>query len=380
MKIGAVYAYSAVVFASIGLGATLPMIPVLGRNLGASYAELGYIGTATYIPYILATLIYTRIADRLSRLRMFIAAMICNTITLTSLSTVNSVTSLVATVAFQGMAQGLYWASSETFILSRSPENRLTSASRFVFLTSLGFFLGPAAGGFATEFLGFGALFIMAASAFLTGGILLILHATRMSQTPKLEPKVPKTEPKVSGRTFLPALIMIVSPYMVLSVALSILPGYLRSFGTSSAQIGTMYAIFFAARLLGSLSSSRLSRLGERKTLLAASTLMTVAFLGIASSQETLLMTPLMALLGLGLGASIPIAMHATTKAFPDGRLGAAMGAFETVYGATSAITPFIAGLLAETIAPTAPYFLIGLVSLVAIASVLSRKSVSPVH
>ncbi|MBI4258724.1 MAG: MFS transporter [Thaumarchaeota archaeon] len=371
---GPVLAYLAVVLASLSLGAILPMIPVLGRNMGASYIELGYIGTATYLPYIAVTLVYARVSDRFNRLRIFTLAMFSNGITLTFLSTANSVTSLIAIIALQGMSQGLYWASSEAFILSGSSQNGLVAASRYVFLTSVGFFLGPALGGFVTDILGFVALFILSAALYFTGGITLFLHSMRMPENIRVESSLAKEDSRISGQVLLRALVLIVSSYMVLSVTVSILPGYLRTLGASSVQIGTVYTIFFAARLLGSLSSASLSRLGERRVLLMASGLMTAGFFGISSFEETLVLTVLMFLLGFGLGTFVPIAMHSIAKVFPDGRIGAAMGIFETTYGATSAITPFIAGLLAETVTPTAPYLLIGLASFAIIAFAVSSK------
>ena len=360
---------ASVFMGSLALGISLPLIPVFGQTLGASYADLGFLGAVTYLPYVLATLLLGLVADKARGFPIFSVAMFANAAGLALLLPVTTVTDLFIVRSLGGAAQGAFWTSSEILILAASREDRrLASVARYNFVTGTGFFLGPAIGGFVTAAFGFGALFSLSAGVFLAGGVLatvLVGHTSRRER----ETTTPSVSVQGGPRWgVLLVLALVGCAYVVLAVIISILPAYLHSLRIGLPEIGGAFAAMWATRLLAFLLATPLAAFGARKIVAVAGLLLAVSFIGIASYSELLILVGLMAVVGFALGAYTPITMSATARAFPGVRLGVAMGAYEAVFGISSIVGPVVAGLLAESVSPTSPFLFVAMVSLLAAA------------
>jgi MFS family permease len=70
--------YVSIFISSLGLGMYIYFVPVFAQRFGATFLDLGYIGTASAVTYAITTIIVGHLADRVNRWRLFALALLIN--------------------------------------------------------------------------------------------------------------------------------------------------------------------------------------------------------------------------------------------------------------------------------------------------------------
>ncbi len=350
---------------SVGLGSYIYFVPVFAQSLGANYVDLGVIGTANAIPYAIFPLIVGYLADRVNRARVYLIGVLFNALATFLLVFASSVPDVIILRMIGGTGLALFWPTAETLISDiADPELRLKAMARFSVSYSSGFLIGPAIGGFISQTLGFSPLFLISSTEIIFGAVLvgLIVVPRYASSGTRATDQIGFNSSFV--RRTLPMFSIVIPYSLVFSVIVTIFPGYLSAIGISKPEIGILFAAFGISRIVAYNYSWRFSIFEEKRTILLVSLLLFTAFYLLATSTSAIAFSLPMILVGISVGVFFPVTISTLSKQFPKGRLGMGIGIYESFFGIGFAVGPFIAGLAANFWSPTAPYFLMSIISL----------------
>lgn len=339
--------YVSVFVASLGLGTYAYFIPVFAQTLGGSFLDLGFIGAANALAYAMTPLFTGFLADRLNRAWIFTVAIAINAAMTIVLALANSVSSIFLIRLVGGFGQGLLWPISEVLVTDLVPiDARVKEMGLYSVAWASGILIGPVMGGFIIQYLGFTLLFVV--SSLLVG---LALLPDLLWLVPGYRQKaisVPQFSGNISTMRKLASWYLMAACYgIVFGVVVAIFPGYANSVNVGPTMIGFLFTVFGISRVLTFATSEWYLKLGERKALVVTSGMIAagVAVISIFPVFQWFMVS--MALLGGCFGVIFPLTISLISRHFPQGRLGTAVGSYETAYGIGFAIGPLLAGAIA---------------------------------
>lgn len=367
-----------VFFASLGL-ASVYLIPAYAEGLGASYLELGFIGTIRSLPYMFLPVIVGYLGDRFDRRGLFLLSIFITGAATLMLSATNTVGGIVLVQVLLGIGFSLFWPLSEALVSETAPLDRRTSAmGAYGVAWASGFLIGPLVGGFMADAIGFQITFLVA-------GIIVVavagisIHGIRGSKKhPDLGTKA-SLKPEWALASRLLPMLMVQIPYgIVFAFIVTIFPGYAIQSGLTTFEVGVLVSGFGFTRIVMFSLSGRLERLGER-------TSTAVAFIGLA---VVLLLIPInssfaalladMCALGSFIGIIYPQTIGYICKRSPSANMGFAVGLYETIFGIGFAAGPVASGLIVQMASPALASLVLAVVALAAIPMLaLSKRSAS---
>lgn len=173
------------------LGSSLNVaLPVIGRELHATGLELGFIVNAFLIVAAGMLVPFARWADTSSRARIFALGLLGQALASAAAVFARSVPAMLLVRAGQGAAAAATFATAAALVTQMAPskkKGKLLGANTAA--VYLGLTLGPPAGGFLTEHLGWRSIFT-ASTALALAGWVLIRHGSD-DRTVKAERKTP---------------------------------------------------------------------------------------------------------------------------------------------------------------------------------------------
>lgn len=364
-----------VFIASLGFASSIYMIPVFAQSFGASYLDLGIIGTVRAIPYAFLPVLVGFLANKLNRARFYLLSLAFNALSTGLLAVAGSVFDIIVIQIIGGIGFALFWPSSETLVTDVTPVNgRVKAIGRYSVAWAVGFLLGPLIGGYLLEMMGFILLFTLSAGIVVVSTIIsTVTILPRYVPLPNHRGKAGMERPSLSGSYPIYAAII---PYSIIfAVVVAIFPGYANSIGVSSTEIGVLFSVFGVTRAAAFLFSERFARIGEKRALTLVAVILFGSLLIIYSTLSTWGFALALALTGLSLGIFFPLTLNAVSQRFPRERLGTAIGLYEATFGVGFAIGPVIGGALAELWTPTLPYLALSFLGLTIIPLVNLWKS-----
>jgi MFS family permease len=323
-------------------------IPVFAQRFGATFFDLGLIGSAVALASAITPTCVGYCADRMNRAWLFSFAVVINVATTLALVLSKSVRDIVLLRLVGGLALGFYYPTVEVLVTDLAPlEMRVKEMGRYSAASAAGFLIGPMLGGLVIQEMGFMRLFVFSA---------IVIMVSFIQVTMWIVPSYGKRKHfafEFTGslrtiRRLLPWYMMAACYAIIISVIATIFPGYANSVGISAAFIGFLFAAFGTSRIFVFLTSERFLMLGERRVLLVASLLISVGIvvLGIYPSFFTFLAAII--LIGGCSGVIFPITIGLISRHFPEEKLGAAVGSYETAAGIGQAVGPLLAGIVAS--------------------------------
>ena len=338
--------YFSIFLASFGLGMHMYFIPLFAQQFGATFLDLGYIGTGSALTYCIAPFIVGFFADRLDHVWLYVFALLINSAATMVLVFSHSVESILILRSLGGLGYAFLWPSSEVLVIDLVSEaERIKEMGVYSVSWGAGFLVGPLVGGFVIQLFGFIILFaassLLIFFAFLQTLIYILPYRVKSRV---LEKPVNWAYVKTQ---LLPWYILVVCYGMIFSTITSIFPGYANSIGVGAQLIGVLFAAFGLSRLGVFATLERYLRVGERKALMLASILIAgcVLILGVFPSFFAFL--PTIIVLGGCFGILFPVCISLISRIFPPAKAGAAVGSYEAVYGIGAAVGPVLVGLVA---------------------------------
>jgi MFS family permease len=368
--------YLTIFLISTAYGTITFLLPVFAEGLGATYIELGLLGSIGSVVYTVMTLITGLILDRFERIRFFLVFTAFGAVVPVLFSLTSQVSQLFALRGLLGVVSAAFWVTASTLTADISPSEELTkSVVRYNVSWISGFVAGPILGGVVSERYGFPALFILDAILLIPSVLLIV---TKLSGRVTLRAVTGGIWKGLSSlRPITIAYITLIPYAIILGIYMAILPGHMGILGISASAIGLLLTITNGVRGLGFLSGEHWVRWGTRRSLWISSMLMSGALFMVSKSNSTTEFALPLALYGFAGGIITPIILDYIAHKSPNEALGAAMGLHEFVYGVGMSLGPIAGGAIAEAYNPSILYATLAALALLIIPLSLGLKELS---
>ena len=350
---------------ALSLGLYGNFVPIFAEKLGASYLDLGVIGTVFSLPYIILPALVGSLSDRIDRRPLYLGGVIGCALTPFLFIYASNVTDIVLIRAFNGVAYAFMWPCIEALVADlTNTEERTKAMGKYSFSWAAGFLLGPFVGALmmtATNdnypflyLIGFFVALLATSVAFYG------LHGYRRIDHEK-------SFEGGNGAFRASALISVLLPVLgyCLSLGLqtSIFPAYASGLGLSVSTIGILFAIFGVVRVSTFLFAHRIAKIGNKRSFALALMTQIFALLLIAFMRDFLALLLFNILLGFAMGILSPLTLTLASKAAPNGKVGLAIGLTEATFGLGMTLGPFIGGVAAQLVSPEMPYLVIAVIT-----------------
>ncbi|MEM2933383.1 MAG: MFS transporter [Methanocellales archaeon] len=353
--------YFSIFLISLSLGAYNPLIPLYAQQLGASYLDLGIIGSVWALPYVFLPILIGMFSQKINRQWIFFTGIGSSALTAALFPFAQNVSHLIAIRIFGGIAYAFMWPVVEAIISDiTTNEARAKAMGRYSFSWGIGFLIGPAIGGFVLEKSGFNLLFLI---SFLIG-LLASIIAVNCLKIPSARGEVVFSQINFSMKTLASLYLAIASYSLALGTVFSLFPAYASVKGITSLEIGILFAVLGLVRVVVFLQSEAISKIGEKKAILIALLAQSLILPLLPYLQSFLALLFGVALLGITLGILSPITIAAVSKMIPREKIGLAIGAVETTFGIGWTLGPLIGGIAAQNLGEEYPYIIAGFISL----------------
>ncbi len=333
-----------------------PVLPVFAKNAaGASYAELGLVGVANFLPYMIIPLLVGILLGRFNGGHLLAIGITINATSVYLLSLAQSVPEIVALRIMNGVAHAFFWPPCESIISDHSGQGeRVKNISKFTIFFVAGFMAGPLAGAWLLDGLGatYAMLFEMTA---------LVMAAGLVSSVMVSKHHIQRSHRRFEASSLLeitrfPA-IMAVMMFCTASfgIMLSVYPAHLNDRGFGEADILILYFIFGIARLGALVVAGRLAR--HAGAVLSAGTAGVAAGFALSAFAESFAaFVVALVMIGFVLSIFFPLTLEAVLSRTKTRSTGRVIGAYETLFGMGWMTGPAIGGPVAEAFGDTALY------------------------
>lgn len=370
--------YLSVFMSALGLGLYTYFIPVFALRFGATFLDLGYIGTITALTYAVVPFFVGHLADRVNHSRLYTLSLLLIFMATAMLVFTRSVGDIILFRGLGGLGLAFYWPITEVLVLDLVPrEQRVREMGLYSVSWGSAFLIGPLLGGIIIQSFGFVKLFVIS-SALIVFAILQTVVTVLPHRWQGGEHEV-----SVSGglrvmRKLLPWYAMIVCYGMVANIIAAIFPGYASSVGISAVLIGGLFTVFGIVRVSAYATSERYLRFGERKALVLVSLLIGASCFTIGFFPCFGVFLACIAILGGCFGVIFPLSIGLISRHFPDEQAGAAVGSYEAVVGIGNVIGPVFAGVVADVSNVQLSFISVSCFAILMMTIALAGKMYSP--
>jgi len=344
-----------------GIGIVTPILPLYASSLGASWTEIGLLGTSWGITITLLATTTGMISDKLGRKPLLIVSASLSSVAAFLYWLSSTVAQVILLRIVEGVAWAFFWPTVEALVTEIVDPILTGRAMGFATVSyAIAFGVSSLSGGAIANALGYKPAFII----YLTFAILSIPIAISLPNPVRAAPKATKENPRLNlaemkSTGVVMACVLGITYTVGLGTLLTFFPVFAKMLGVTVFLIGVMSAFFWIGRILGSYSGGRLSDKHGRETVAVGAMLMsTVGFIIIAVSNGTWELLTGVILTGIAIGAAFPISVALISDHISESSRGFAMGIFETACGAGVMLVAAIGGLLADMYSPNAPYLI----------------------
>lgn len=340
------------------------LVPVFAESLGASYFDLGLMGSAGSITYAVMTILSGYFVGRHNRAHLYTIGLLGIMVSIGLFSLTKDIPNLILLRTLLGVFSALFWVTVLSLVVEvSSPKRRVDALGRYNFSWVAGFIVGPILGGVIYDAIGFRNLSVVLGGVSGVCALVVLLSITPHYHPSNRQRSSKKILNANIFKGFGPAYLLILSYSVIIGVQMSLLPGYISGFGVSSSQIGLLMTASNGIRGFAFINTRRFISWGRRKSLNLAVIFISTALLSVAFSRNALMFLIPLLLFGLSGGIMIPIVQDAIAEATSE-ELGEAVGLYEAMFGIGSTIGPIFAGGLADLIKPETPYLVLSALAL----------------
>lgn len=243
--------YISVFVTALGLGMYIYFIPVFAQSFGATFFDLGLIGTVWAIATTITPIFAGHLADKTNRAWIYVVSLMVNGFATIILITSHSVLDIIILRFLGGIGMEAFWVTTEIMVTDLAPkEERVREMGRYGIALTMGLLFGPLIGGLVVERFGYINLFIISSAVIGISTVQALIWLVPGYR--RLETTIPQSTSTNTRaiKLLLPLCIMIVCYGVVWGLITSIFPGYANSVGISAALIGSLFAAFGVARMV----------------------------------------------------------------------------------------------------------------------------------
>jgi len=341
---------------AIGLG--VPISPLLASKMGASWVQIGLMGSAWGIVFTLSAFLTGRVSDRIGRKPVLAMSSALSALAAFSFLRATSVTQLIAIRGLEGLAWACFWPPMEALATETANTEQIGRGIGLVTTVyAFGFAIGSFTGGFMTGFFGFPLTF----STYF-GFAALSIFAVWFVDAPKHthHPETPPRgglSPRLLSRGLVAGNVLGASYTFGLATIMALLSVYAAGLGIPIFWIGIALSIFWVGRILGAVFAGTSSdRLGRRSVALTALIVGCIGFVIIGSAPSLLLIAAGALLTGLSIGGIFPVNVAIIADDIEPELRGAAMGFYEMICAIAFMVASALGGMSAEFVNSRTPY------------------------
>jgi len=376
-KLALVYITGLLIGISYGLHG--PLLPLFAKNvIGASYAELGLIGFANFIPYMFFPLFVGIFLNRFNNGHLLSIGVIMNSASVYLLSIAQSVPEIMGFRIITGVAHAFFWPPCEAIISNVSKgKTRVRNIATFTGFFTTGFMIGPLFGSILLE--NFDAtyriIFEIAAYVLVASLVSSLVLSKNRPQT-KHE-KFSFSSLKEIAK-FPHVIMLLIYCTASFGIILSIYPAFLNDRAMTIVDVEILFFVFGISRILTLAVAGKLAK-HTSLTLIIAVFSISIG-LGLSFFVETIIEFAIaLILLGFGFSIFFPLTLEIILSKTRRAISGTMIGAYETTFGIGWASGPITAGLISQFFGNDAPYLVFFIIGIgVAILSISKRKLLEP--
>lgn len=354
--------FSALVFILMfGIGMASPIVPLYAASLGASWTEIGLMGTSWAVTLMLLAIVTGRLSDRFGRKPMIVASGVLSALAALSYLASSRVPYVIVVRIMEGAAWALFWPAAEAFS-TEIVEPKMAGRAIGMTTASYGvaFATGSLAGGSIVGTFGFPQTF----GAYCVISLLSVVVAMALLRDVGRHRAQSNREKKVSydrsrPRTAFPAYFLGAAYTFGLGIVLTLFSVFAKDVGVSIFLIGVLFGVFWSGRIVGSFGGGRLSdEYGRKPIAVMAMCFSALGFGLIFASTDIYFLLAGVAALGFSIGAAFPVGVALISDTVSQSVRGYTMGVFETCCAAGFMTASTLGGFLADIYSPRAPYLL----------------------
>lgn|GEM_PF-1678075 len=343
---------------AIGMG--VPVSPLLASEMGATWVEIGLMGSAWGLVFTLSAFLTGRFSDKMGRKPVLAISAGLSALAAFLFLRATTVSELIAIRGVEGLAWACFWPPMEA-LATETAETEHAGRGIGIVTTvyAAGFAIGSLVGGFMTSAYGFAPTFmtysVMACLSVLS---VCLVRAPRATQpaTPLLQHSFLST---LFSRDLVLGNLLGASYTFGLATVIALLSVYAVGIGIEIVWIGVAISVFWIGRILGAaIAGSESDRVGRKPVALLALIVGCIGFVMIGLTSGLLLLSTGAFLAGLSIGAVFPVNVAIVADGVEPESRGSAMGIFETACAIAFMVASGIGGVAAELVNPRAPYVL----------------------
>ena len=363
----------------ISYGLHGPLLPLFAKNvIGASYAELGIIGFANFIPYIFFPLFVGIFLNRFNNGFLLSIGVIINSASIYLLSIAQSVPEIMGFRIITGVAHAFFWPPCEAIISNVSKgKTRVRNIATFTGFFTTGFMIGPLFGSILIENFDATYRIIFEIAAYVLAAALVSSLVLSKNRTIIKHEKFSFSSLKEIAK-FPYVIMLLIYCTASFGIILSIYPAFLNDRAMTIVDVEILFFVFGISRILTLAVAGKLAK-HTSLTLIIAVFSISIG-LGISFFVETIIEFAIaLILLGFGFSIFFPLTLEIILSKTRRAISGTMIGAYETTFGIGWASGPITAGLISQFFGNDAPYLVFFIIGIgVAILSISKRKLLEP--
>jgi MFS family permease len=355
----------------------IPLLPFYVTRQSGGAAVAGALGSLYALMQLLSGPVLGALSDAYGRRPVLLVCLLGTACAYLLLGLANSLTMIFVAVMVDGITGGNLTTAQAYIADVTAPEERARGLGLVGAAFGLGLMTGPALGGLLSLYGLWAPAFVACAIAL--SNVLFGLFVLSESLPPERRTAAP-TWPRLNSVAQLIGLFRL-APIRVLMVTLFTLnlafaglqtnfPLYSHArFGWDAVRNGIFFAyVGVCAVLIQGVLLGRLQpRFGEARLVVSGLALMAIGLAGLAVAPWDWTLYPIVGLVALGTGLSIPSLTSLISRRVAASEQGRVMGGTQALLSLTMILGPTMAGLSFERVGTSAPYWLGGLLAAAAL-------------
>lgn len=348
----------------LGFGIVLPLLPFYAESMGATPLQFTILVASFSAMQLAAAPFWGRVSDRVGRRPLLIGSLFASSVSYLVFGLAHSYLWLLLSRMAAGAAGGTITIAQAYVADTTVHEERARGMGHLGAASGLGVMLGPAIGGFASDWWGLGAPGFVAAGFCAVNGIAAFFFV------PESHPQDRRTMPGqaatlggwVRSLTSYPLSVLLSVYFLTISsftAMTAVLALYLeRSFGVDQKDMGLIFTLSGATTVVvrGVILGKLVEKVGESITVRVGicsllASLLALPFL--PSAAWALAVVPLYA---FGAGTLFPALASLVSRATDRSSQGSILGGSQVVGGLGRVIGPLWAGFFFQSVGISTPF------------------------
>ena len=356
-----------------------PILPVFAKNvIGATYAELGVIGLANFLPYMFIPLFVGLLLNRFNNGYLLSIGVVINSVSVYLLSIAQSVPEIMGFRVLTGIAHAFFWPPCEAIISNVSKgKSRVRNIATFTGFFTTGFMIGPLLGTVILDSFDLTYRILFEIAAFVLAAAIissLVVSKNRIKEKHK-NFNFSSLKKIIEFREVIVMLLFCTSSF---GMILTIFPAFLNDRDMSAVNIELLFFIFGISRVSTLVLAGKLAK-KTSVTLITATISISLGLFVAFTSHSIFEFALALLLMGYGFSIFFPLTLEIILSKTRKEMSGTMIGAYETTFGIGWAIGPIIAGLISQFFGNEMPYLIFFVLGIgVAILSISQRRLLEP--